>query len=449
MNGTSKRRSLPTVASLASLLALLFSGCATGPRSESEKESAEGKAAQPNIILIMADDMGYECVSANGGSPFKTPALDELARSGVRFEHCYAQPLCTPSRVKIMTGMYNVRNYVNFGTLDRKQTTFAHLLKESGYATCIAGKWQLGRKADAPQHFGFDEACLWQHTRSARDKKKNRDTRYANPSLEINGKPVNYTNGEYGPDVVSDFICDFMARSREKPFLVYYPMILPHSPFVPTPDSADPTSRNGRQNFIDMVAHVDKVTGKIAAKLDELGIRENTLLLFTGDNGTSAAIRSKLNGRDVQGGKGKMTDAGTRVPLIASWPGTISRGAVLRDLVDFSDFLPTLCEAAGVTVPADLTIDGRSFLPRLKGQKGNPREWVYCWYKKKKGDPPVEVWARNHSYKLYGTGKFYDVSKDLLEKTPLSDLSPEAEQARSMLLKALDRYKGARPGDMK
>ena len=268
------------------------------PAPRKTPAAARASRDRPNIILIMADDMGYECVRANGGTSFQTPALDELAKTGVRFEHCYSQPLCTPSRVQIMTGIYNVRNYVKFGVLDRKQRTFAQVLKEAGYATCIAGKWQLGNEGDAPQHFGFDESCLWQHTRGARDRKK-RDTRYPNPHVEVNGKAVDYTNGEYGPDLVSDFLCEFMARNKDKPLLAYYPMILPHNPFVPTPDSKDPKCRDNQTNFQDMVAHIDKVVGKIAAKLDELGIRDNTLVLFTGDNGTAGAIRSQLNGREV------------------------------------------------------------------------------------------------------------------------------------------------------
>ncbi len=397
---------------------------------------------QPNIILIMADDMGYECIGANGGATFQTPELDKLAETGVRFEHCYSQPLCTPSRVKIMTGIYNVRNYVEFGTLDREQTTFANLLKKKGYATCIAGKWQLGREMDGPQHFGFDESCLWQHTRGARDKNR-RDTRYPNPKLEINGKPVDYNNGEFGPDVATDFICDFMERNQDQPFLAYYPMILPHNPFVPTPDSQDPNCTDGRKNFADMVAYIDKLVGKLTAKLDELGIRENTLVIFTGDNGTAGAILSKLNGQQVRGGKGEMTDAGTHVPLIANWPDTISEGRVVDDLVDFSDFLPTLCETAGVSVPSELKIDGRSFLPQLKGETGNPREWVYCWYLAKTGD--VQEWTRDQRYKLYRTGKFYDVSQDRLEQTPLKDLSPEAKVAQAQLQTVLDQYKDARP----
>ena len=304
------------------------------------------KDSRPNIILIMADDLGYETIGANGGTSYKTPELDRLTSEGMRFEHVYSQPLCTPSRVQIMTGIYNVRNYVKFGTLDRGQTTFAQLLKKGGYATCIAGKWQLGKEVDSPQHFGFDESCLWQHTRGARDEKK-RDTRYPNPSLEINGRPVDYTNGEYGPEVVTDFICDFVERNKDRPFLVYYPMILTHGPFVSTPDSAKQQKRNSQLNFADMVAYMDKNVGRIDRQLDKLGLRENTLLIFTGDNGSPGNMLSELDGETVKGGKGKMSDAGTRVPFIASWPGVVPGGKVSNDLVDFSDVLPTLCDVAG------------------------------------------------------------------------------------------------------
>jgi arylsulfatase A len=401
---------------------------------------------RPNLILIMADDMGYECVGANGSATFQTPVLDRLAETGVRFEHCYSQPLCTPSRVKIMTGINNVRNYVSFGSLPRTQTTFANVLQNHGYATCIAGKWQLGREADAPQHFGFEESCLWQHTRGARDKNR-RDTRYPNPQLEINGKPVDFNNGEFGPQVVTEFICDFMERHQEQPFLVYYPMILPHSPFVPTPESQDPNSINNQTNFQDMVAYIDQLVGQITAQLDALGMCENTLLLFTGDNGTGRAIKSVFNGRPFQGGKGQMTDAGTHVPLIASWPGTIAAGQVSDALVDFSDFLPTLCAAAGVTVSADLQIDGRSFLPQLTGEpRAEARDWAYCWYLSKQG--VVQEWARTQRYKLYRTGSMYDISRDPLEKQPLTAMTPKATAAQALLQQALDQYSDARPAEL-
>ena len=122
----------------------------------------------------------------------------------MRFEHCYAQPLCTPSRVKIMTGIYNVRNYVKFGLLHPNEITFGNILKQAGYSTCIAGKWQLLGGFEGPNKFGFDEYCLWQLTR--------RPARYPNPGVEINGKTVDYKNGEYGPDIVSDYLVDFIKR---------------------------------------------------------------------------------------------------------------------------------------------------------------------------------------------------------------------------------------------
>ena len=416
-----------------------------------------GGPERPNIILIMADDLGYECIGANGGTSYRTPVLDRMAETGVRFEHCHSQPVCTPSRVQIMTGIYNVRNYVRFGMMDRNQTTFGHLLKANGYATCVVGKWQLGKEPASPQHFGFDASCLWNHTRGS--------NRYPNPGLAVNGKWVDYRNGEYGPDVVSDYACQFMERHRQEPFFVYYPMILTHWPFEPTPDSADwdpksrhpktdwdpnrgsKTPRGHQRHFGDMVSTMDRVVGKLTTKLDELGLRDNTLILFTGDNGTMRQVFSSMDGRRVEGGKGAMTDAGTRVPLIANWPGAIPGGRVSSDLVDFSDFLPTLCDAASATIPSALRIDGRSFLPQLRGRKGNPREWIYCWYSPTGGNKGRE-WARNQRYKLYRTGQFYDISADSLENKPLDRLSPEMEQVRHMLQKALDRYKNARPAEM-
>ena len=145
---------------------------------------------RPNLILIMADDLGYECIGANGGTSYKAPVLDQLAATGMRFEHCHVQPLCTPTRVQLMTGISNVRNYINFGHMDSKCVTFGNILKQAGYATCITGKWQLGQDLDLPKKFGFDEYCLWQHTR--------RPPRYANAGLEINGEAKECTGRRTG-----------------------------------------------------------------------------------------------------------------------------------------------------------------------------------------------------------------------------------------------------------
>jgi len=409
----------------------------------------------PNVVLILADDLGYECIGANGGTSYKTPVLDRLAATGVRFTHCYAQPLCTPTRVQLMTGQYNVRNYTDFAEMDPKLKTFGNLFKDAGYATCVAGKWQLGEAPKLPQKFGFDEAYLWHHMR--------RPSRYRNPGLEIDGKPKDYRNGEYGPDVVSDFALGFIERNKAKPFFLYYPMMLTHGPYEPTPDSPDyggrGTTRRQRQrqgvtgvdpHFADMVAYMDKLVGKLLAHLDRLGLRENTLVLFVGDNGTGKGTRSMMGDKVVMGGKGDLTEAGMRVPLIAHWPGHMTTaGKVCNDLVDSTDFLPTICEAAGVTVPAAWVLDGRSFLPQIRGEKGQPREWYYCWYAPRDGRFKGEF-AATAKYKLYRGGTLYDVANDPAEEKPLraAALEGEAAAAAKTLRAALDRYKDARPAHL-
>jgi arylsulfatase A len=405
---------------------------------------------RPNLVLIMADDLGYETIGANGGTSYRTPVLDRLAATGARFTHCYVQPLCTPTRVQLMTGQSNARNYINFGNMDPRATTFANLLKPAGYVTGIVGKWQLGRDVDLPKKFGFDEFCLWQHTR--------RPPRYANPGLEINGVEKDYNNGEYGPDLVNDYAIDFIARQKNAPFFLYYPMMLTHGPYQPTPDSDtwDPKAIGENVNKADkhfghMVEYMDKLIGKLVAKVDELGLRENTLIVFVGDNGTGRGTRSMMGDRVVIGGKGLTTAAGMHVPLIANWPGRVIAGKVHDDLVDSTDFLPTLLDAANVSPPSNLTLDGRSFLPQMKGEKGQPREWIYSWYSPRQGaDLTVREFAFNARYKLYRTGEFFDLTQDLEEKQPrmVDSLTGDAAAAAKTLQAALDRYRDVRPADL-
>ena len=397
----------------------------------------------------MVDDFGYECVGADGGESYETPNLDKMAEHGMRFTDCYSMPLCTPSRVQIMTGKYNVRNYNTFAKLERDQITFGNLLQSNGYATCIAGKWQLGKESDSAQHFGFDESLLWQQSGGRTRKGTPFDSRYPNPELDTNGNFKRYNEGEFGPDLTLDFVLNFMRKNKERPFFVYYPMILTHCPFSATPDSEewDPNSLGSKtyfgekQFFGDMVGYVDKNVGLILGELSKLGLSDNTLVLFTGDNGTDKPIVSMLNGEPYKGGKGDTNAHGTHVPLIAYWPGKIQPG-VNGDLIDFSDFLPTLCQAAGVAIPKDLTIDGRSFLPQLLGEKGDPREWSYSWYKDKTRDNKIFAWAMDHRYKLYQSGDFYDLQNDLLEEHPIAskDLDPQARQAKAQLQQVIDHY---------
>lgn len=424
-------------------LALLLAGL-VAPQSLYGVDGEE--TVRPNIVLIMADDLGFECIGANGGTSYSTPVLDQLAKTGARFNHCYAQPICTPSRVKLMTGIYNVRNYEQFGNLPTKQTTFANVFREAGYKTCVVGKWQLGTAAHLPKHFGFDEHCLWHFSKRAE--------RFPNPGIDVNGKYVQFSDGEYGPDVVSDYACQFMEENKDRPFLVYYPMILTHCPFCPTPDSDDwdPKNKGSKtykgepKYFGEMVTYMDKMVGKLTSKLDELGIRENTLVLFIGDNGTDTPIVSNMGDKKVIGAKGKTIDAGTRVPLIASWPKTIPAGQVSNDLVTFTDFFQTMCDATGLESPSKTKLDGRSFLPQLKGEPGNPREWIYCFYARNGGIEGSEF-VRNQRYKLYRDGRFFDVANDDREKNPLKAKSLDEQQklVHAKLMSAMDQFTDARP----
>ncbi len=419
---------------------------------------------KPNIVLILIDDFGYECVTANGGQSYKTPVMDKLAATGVRFEQCHAQPLCTPTRVQLMTGMSNRRNYSNFGNMDRTQTTFGNLLKNNGYATAMAGKWQLGVEADGPKNFGFDEHCLWQFVEKG--------SRYKNPTLETNGKVVVFKNNEYGPDIVSDFALDFITRKKDVPFFLYYTMMLTHSPFDATPDSPDYLTDMGKKSkskgkgddanasktkaegggsskgdhFPDMTAYADKLIGKLIAKLDELDLRDNTLVLILGDNGTSKTVKSKFMGRDVSGGKGSATSWGTRVPGIGNWPGRAVSGKVSTDLIDTTDFLPTICEVTKTPIPDTLKIDGRSFLPQLIGEKGNPREWIYHWFGPEGGEKADSEFAHDGKYWLFTDGRFYDVEQDDRLKKPLaaSALDANAIAAKAKLQDALKEFSWSR-----
>jgi arylsulfatase A len=248
---------------------------------------------KPNIILILADDIGFETISAYGSTSYKTPRIDNMAKGGALFQNCYAQPLCSPSRVQIMTGKSNFRNYERWGYLNQNETNFAHILKSQGYATCITGKWQLGGDEFTPYKAGFDEYLLW----NIMDTSSTYNERYKDPRLLENGVSKKYSKGEFGPDLFVNYIKDFMTRKKDGPFLVYYPMVLSHRPFVPTPANGKvydsfkivPKGEPGGSSadnafFKDQMAYLDKNVGDLLDKVNELGLSENTLILFTGDN---------------------------------------------------------------------------------------------------------------------------------------------------------------------
>ena len=351
-----------------------------------------------------------------------------------------------------MTGMTNKRNYSKFGKLDREQTTFAHLLGSAGYATCIAGKWQLGKEIDSPQHFGFSESLLWQHTRGRTHEKS--DTRYPNPRLERNGEKLLFNDGEYSPDIFVDFICEFIKQKRDGPFIAYYPMVLVHCPFCPTPDSADwdpgsfgMKSYKGRPKYFgDMVTYADKSVGRILGALDESGQRKNTIVIFIGDNGTDKPIVTRTINGKVTGAKGTTLDSGCRVPCVIEWPaGMEINGRTVDSIIDFSDFLPTLCEVADVSVPKSLSIDGQSFAHSIRGTSGHSRDSIFEWYSRN-GEPEKAVeFSRDQKFKLYGDGRLFDISTDPLEQRPLTKLTRVQRIARVKLQAKLDEFKDIVP----
>ncbi|HAF77778.1 MAG TPA: arylsulfatase [Maribacter sp.] len=426
---------------------------------------------QPNIILIMSDDLGYEVLGCNGGTTYKTPRLDELAQNGMRFENAHVMPLCTPTRISLMTGKYNFRNYIGFGLLKPDETTFGHIFSESGYNTCISGKWQLHSyntldeapemrsKGQTIEDAGFDEFCVW-HAHHTEEK----GSRYKDPIIFQNGEYRDDTEGKYGEDVFCDYIIDYIGRKKDddNPFFVYWPMAATHKPHEPTPDSPEwddfePGSNKYRGSrtfdevekdqkvdddpkfYKDMVEYHDKVIGRLVDYLDQENIAEDTLIIYLGDNGSPHDVCSMVHAHnEICGGKGKTNDRGTHVPLICSMPGTIKAGEVKADMIETTDYLPTMFDAAGIEAPNNYILDGKSFYPQLTGENGNPRDWMFFHFepmnpriipgKEDVMDAAIR-YARNLDWNLYETGELYDLKSDIDEDLPIYETDDTAEQA--------------------
>lgn len=397
----------------------------------------------PNIILIMADDLGYETLGCNGGTSYKTPNLDKLAEGGIRFTNAFSMPLCTPSRVQLMTGKYNFRNYVKFEYLDTREKTFGNFLRDANYETCIAGKWQLGGDTTTPKHFGFDNYCLWQLDR------KGYFTRYRNPVIVQDGSLLEVDENAYGEDVFVDYIKAFIKRSKEKPFFVYYPMTLPHAPFQPVPGHPDygkvDLKIDESKYFKSMVEYLDAKIGDLVSFLKKEEQFENTVIIFLGDNGTDTRITSQQNDTSITGNKGFGTLYGTHVPMIVSWPAKVEAGGVSNALVDFSDFLPTLMELGNSKLPKRHLTDGISFYSTLVNGKGTEREVILCDYDAKGRDFPTFRYTQDATFKYYDDGRIFNFIVDPLEKNPLTftGLSLSDQKAVSSLKDALQKYKRA------
>jgi len=390
---------------------------------------AADKPARPNIVFILADDQGLESVSCYGSDRFKgkTPNMDALAKTGIRFENAYCTPLCGPTRCLLMTGRYGFRTG---GTLNQNagqpqssdEPSLARTLKQAGYATGMAGKWrQMG---ESPGDWGFDE-FITDPTASGWFWKM---------SYTKNGKLIETDKEVYYPDVCLEFAKDFFQRHKDGPFYFYFPSHLVHGPILRTPDS-----KPGGNLYDENVAYLDKQVGQIVAELEKLGLRERTLIIFSTDNGT-AKESGTIGGRQISGHKGTMLEGGAHVPFIASWKGITPAGKVSKDLVSFCDLFPTFAELAGAKLPSGVKLDGVSFAPQLRGETGTPREWLFVqlggkWY------------VRNADWKLNESGELFDMSdapfvEKLVAKEGQSDTAKAARQQLQAVLEELNPAAG-------
>lgn len=416
--------------SVSFLLVLLLFSIPFSTSLFAQEETVE----RPNIVLIMADDLGDEVLGAYGGESFDTPHIDALAESGTRFTHAFSTPVCSPSRTTILTGRYTFRYPHEWGHLPPSEITFGNVLRDAGYSTAAAGKWQMGLLKEDPLHpvkEGFNRYSFWAW---------HEGPRYYDPLIWENGKRLDdEIDHRYGPDLYTEFLIDHIRRNsgEHQRFLAYFPMTLPHFAKTDGPYE-EPTAPDGEyQDYREMVTRMDRMVGAIVQALERENLREETLLLFTGDNGTPQRADVAVDGRVVQGGKGKMTDAGTHVPLIASWPGHVPEEHTSDALIDFSDILPTLAELAGTQVPQDREIDGVSFVPQLLGSDEEHRPWVYTEWDGRR-------WARTRDWKLYGNGELYHVADDEKEQSPIrpGEGGNEAASARDTLREALEQLGG-------
>jgi len=388
-----------------------------------------GVAAQskkPNIIFILADDLGIDGVSSYGADFFKTPVIDKLAKEGIRYTNAYTVPLCGPSRALILTGRYGFRT----GSVNQDMTAnikpsvenmMPAILKKVGYTSSMIGKW--GQLPLGPAEFGFDDYLRYfgSGVYVAKNDKKEK--------YVVNGTETLLKKDEYMPDLMHDHMVDFLSKHKKDPFYLYYSLTHVHGEIIATPDTK-PGTTDYKELYADNISYMDKLVGKLLHTLDSLKLRENTLIVFFGDNGTAgqAATIGRVNGQKLSGKKGTMQECGSLVPMIVNWPGVIKKPGVSSSLIDAADFVPTFAEIAGAPLPTTNILDGQSFAYQLKGSKGTSRDWIFTglgndWY------------VRSANWKLMKSGDLYDMRKaPFEEKLVVLDEKTSLEKQKLQLI---------------
>jgi len=386
---------------------------------------------RPNIIFILADDLGIGDVSAYGSDQNKTPFIDKLAAEGIRFTHAYTAPLCGPSRARILAGRYAFRtgavNQDRVGQIKpAAETITPSILKKAGYASALIGKWsQFG---ETPAAFGFDEYLTFRGSGVYwSTEKKGAETYF------VNGKELPLPADVYMPDLMHKEVTKYISAHQKTPFFLHYSMVHVHANIQRTPNS-----KTGSDLYADNTAYMDKLVGDLVHVLDSLRMRENTVIIFMGDNGTASkyAERSSIGGKQLSGKKGTMLECGSLVPATISWPGKIKPGRISNQLIDACDFLPTLAELTGAPMPTDRVIDGKSFLPLLFNESASHRDWIFMelgnqWY------------VRDANWKLTREEKLFDMRnapfEEILVQNPAS--SPATKAAYEKLKAVLTQLR--------
>ena len=358
-----------------------------------------GAVQRPNIVFVLADDLGWTDLACQGSKYYETPAIDRLAAQGLRFTHGYTcGPNCQPTRAALMSGQYGPRTGVyTVGGTDRFDSTMrplvpvenvtrlapsvvtvAESLKKAGYATAIFGKWHLGEDPEHhPSAQGFDEAIVTM-----------------GKHFKFNTTPkVEVPDDVYLADFLTDRAVDFIERRREAPFFLYVTHFAVHSPHHAKPDKEaafkDKPAAGGHHSpvYAGMIASVDESVGRIVATLDRLGLSSNTLVIFSSDNGGVGGYeREGLKAGDItdnaplRSGKGSLYEGGTRVPYIFRWPGAIAAGGTCAEPIASVDIHPTLVALAGGKRPADQVLDGADITPLLRGDSASFRRDALYWH---------------------------------------------------------------------
>ena len=350
---------------------------------------AQSARRPPNIVLILADDLGYGDLGVYGSDEIRTPRLDQMAAQGVRLTEFYSPaPTCTPARAALLTGRYPRRSGMTRVLVPKEkwglpvsEITLAEALEQQGYTTACIGKWHLGgRRPYRPGKHGFDSffGVLYSNDMSLLPLLKW-------PRLELwrDGKVVESParvetlTRQYTAEAVA-----FIGRNRDRPFFLYLPHTMPHTPVKPSPEFRG-KSRHGP--YGDVVEELDQSTGQVLDALRRHGIEDNTLVIFTSDNGPwiAGSNKKRIKGGSagpLRGAKNTTWEGGMRVPFLARWPGRLSAGAVRGGIATLMDLFTTAIELAGGKAPGDRVIDGKNILPMLEGKQSSPHETLYYYF---------------------------------------------------------------------